>query len=153
LFAHVDAWQWTPDLIWFDNLKSYGTPNYYVQKLFSNNKGTDVIPMLSDNAPLTGQYSLYASAVLDKSSNEIVMKLVNAGDKNMTAVINIAGAKKLNPKATMTILKANTRDAVNSIESPTTISPVDKLLDIKSSRLELALEPMSFYVVRIKQSR
>jgi alpha-N-arabinofuranosidase len=31
LFAHVDAWQWTPDLIWFDNLRSYGTPNYYVQ--------------------------------------------------------------------------------------------------------------------------
>ena len=31
LLAHVDAWQWTPDLIWFDNLRSYGTPNYYVQ--------------------------------------------------------------------------------------------------------------------------
>ena len=40
LFAHVDAWQWTPDLIWFDNLRSYGTPNYYVQKLFANNTGT-----------------------------------------------------------------------------------------------------------------
>ena len=26
LFAHVDAWQWTPNLIWFDNLRSYGTP-------------------------------------------------------------------------------------------------------------------------------
>jgi alpha-N-arabinofuranosidase len=35
LFAHVDAWQWTPDLIWFNNLKSFGTANYYVQKLFS----------------------------------------------------------------------------------------------------------------------
>ncbi len=21
LFAHVDAWQWNPDLIWFDNLR------------------------------------------------------------------------------------------------------------------------------------
>ena len=40
LFAHSEGWQWTPDLIWFDNLKSYGTPNYYVQKLFSLNKGT-----------------------------------------------------------------------------------------------------------------
>ena len=39
LFAHVDGWQWTPDLIWFDNLRSYGTADYYVQKLFSNNKG------------------------------------------------------------------------------------------------------------------
>jgi alpha-L-arabinofuranosidase len=39
LFAHVDAWQWRPDLIWFDNLSVVATPNYYVQKLFSNNKG------------------------------------------------------------------------------------------------------------------
>ena len=33
LFAHVDGWQWTPDLIWVDNLRTYGTPNYYVQKI------------------------------------------------------------------------------------------------------------------------
>jgi hypothetical protein len=25
LFAHIDGWQWTPNLIWFDNLRSYGT--------------------------------------------------------------------------------------------------------------------------------
>ena len=36
LLAHVDAWQWRPDLIWFDNLTTIGTPNYYVQKFFSN---------------------------------------------------------------------------------------------------------------------
>ena len=26
LLAHTEGWQWTPDLIWFDNLKSFGTP-------------------------------------------------------------------------------------------------------------------------------
>jgi Alpha-L-arabinofuranosidase C-terminus. len=36
LFAHVDAWQWRPDLIWFDNLNSMATPiimfkNYFLQ--------------------------------------------------------------------------------------------------------------------------
>jgi len=30
LFAHTDAWQWTPNMIWFDNMRSFGTPNYYV---------------------------------------------------------------------------------------------------------------------------
>ena len=39
LFAHTDAWQWAPDLIWYDNLQSYGTPSYYVQQLFSVNNG------------------------------------------------------------------------------------------------------------------
>jgi len=43
LLAHSDAWQWRPDLIWFDNLRTVATPNYYVQQLFSTNKGTDVV--------------------------------------------------------------------------------------------------------------
>jgi alpha-N-arabinofuranosidase len=58
LFAHVDGWQWTPDLIWFNNLKSYATPNYYVQKLFSNNKGTDLIKISENGKPLKGEIIL-----------------------------------------------------------------------------------------------
>lgn len=40
LFAKIGSTQWTPDLIWFDNTQVYGTPSYYVQKLFSTNCGT-----------------------------------------------------------------------------------------------------------------
>jgi len=40
LFARVDATQWKPDLIWFDKDTSYGSPDYYVQYMYSNNKGT-----------------------------------------------------------------------------------------------------------------
>ncbi|MCO6045457.1 DUF1080 domain-containing protein [Aeoliella sp. ICT_H6.2] len=49
LMAHVDAWQWTPDLIWFDNLSSYATPNYYVQQLFSLHRGDVVLPLEIDD--------------------------------------------------------------------------------------------------------
>ncbi|MEO8406274.1 MAG: alpha-L-arabinofuranosidase C-terminal domain-containing protein, partial [Chitinophagaceae bacterium] len=69
LFANIDGWQWTPDMIWVDNLHVYGTPNYYVQKLFSLNKGTNVVPLLQDNKVLAGQDSLYASATIDKNTN------------------------------------------------------------------------------------
>jgi alpha-L-arabinofuranosidase len=51
LFAHVEGWQWTPDLIWTDNLRSYATPNYYVQQLFSRNRGDVVLPV-SNDAPV-----------------------------------------------------------------------------------------------------
>src|SRR5205085_11852950 len=81
LFAHVDGWQWTPDLIWVNNLESYGTPNYYVQKLYSTNKGTHTVPALQNGKPLTGQDSLYASAVIDKKNNELIIKIVNASGK------------------------------------------------------------------------
>jgi alpha-L-arabinofuranosidase len=45
LFAHADAWQWVPDLIWFDNLNAYGTPSYYVQQMFGRNRGDVVLPL------------------------------------------------------------------------------------------------------------
>lgn len=43
LFAKVGHQQWAPNLIWFDNEKSFGTPSYYVQKLFGNNLPTDLV--------------------------------------------------------------------------------------------------------------
>jgi alpha-L-arabinofuranosidase len=45
LFAHVDGWQWTPNLIWADNLRVFGTPSYYVQQLFSRHRGDRVLPL------------------------------------------------------------------------------------------------------------
>ncbi len=45
LFAHIEGWQWTPNLIWTDNLRSYGTPNYYAQQLFSRNRGDVMLPV------------------------------------------------------------------------------------------------------------
>jgi alpha-L-arabinofuranosidase len=45
LFAHIDAWQWRPNLIWCDNLRVMGTPNYHVQKLFSLHSGDVALPV------------------------------------------------------------------------------------------------------------
>ena len=77
LFAHVDAWQWRTDMIWFDKLNVVATPNYYVQKLFSNNKGTNVVPITENEKPVTGKDSLYSSAVIDKQKGELIIKIVN----------------------------------------------------------------------------
>ena len=55
LFAHVTGWQWTPDLIWFDNTRSYATPNYYVQQLFSINKGRLLSIFLTGGCLLPGR--------------------------------------------------------------------------------------------------
>ena len=37
LFNKIGSTQWNVDLIWFDNVKAFCTPSYYVQKLFMNN--------------------------------------------------------------------------------------------------------------------
>ena len=116
LFAHVDGWQWTPDLIWFDNLKSYGTANYYVQKLFSTNKGTDALTILLENKPLTGQEGLYASAVIDRKSGEIILKIVNTSADVLNKKILLQTSGKINAKAMITVLKSDKLNAMNSIE-------------------------------------
>lgn len=38
LFAKDGSLQWTPDLIWLNNTKSYGSPSYYAQQMFGTNK-------------------------------------------------------------------------------------------------------------------
>lgn len=44
LFANVNGIQWRPDLIYYDNSRTSGTPSYYVQRLFSQNRGDVVLP-------------------------------------------------------------------------------------------------------------
>jgi alpha-L-arabinofuranosidase len=44
LFGNVNKLHWYPDLIYFNSNSSFGTPSYYVQKLFANNIGSKYIP-------------------------------------------------------------------------------------------------------------
>jgi alpha-L-arabinofuranosidase len=45
LFNKIGNSQWTPDLIWFTNTRSYGTPSYHVQKLFGTNRPDVLLPI------------------------------------------------------------------------------------------------------------
>jgi alpha-L-arabinofuranosidase len=45
LFANVHYKKWNPDLIDFDSSRVYGIPSYYVQKMFSENRGDVVLPV------------------------------------------------------------------------------------------------------------
>lgn len=155
LFAHADGWQWTPDLIWVDNLHVYGTPNYYVQKLYSLNKGTNVLSLTQTDKPLAGQDSLYASAAWDQATSEVILKLVNVSTKTQTRTIQLNGAKKLDASGKLTLLKNESLDAVNSFENATKVSPVEQTIPVDSRKktLSMTLEPRSLSVVRLKVAR
>jgi alpha-L-arabinofuranosidase len=126
LFAHVDGWQWTPDMIWVDNLESFATPNYYVQQLFSLNKGTNVVSLLQNNKPVAGQDSVYASAAIDKNTNELIVKLVNVSRKTQMKEIQVEGIKKLDQNARLIILKSEELGDVNSLDQPEKIKPTEQ---------------------------
>ena len=45
LFNKTGCSQWNVDLIWFNNMSVFGTPSYYVQKLFMNNLPDSLLPV------------------------------------------------------------------------------------------------------------
>lgn len=149
LFAHVDAWQWTPDLIWFDNLRSYGTPNYYVQKMFSTNRGTHGVPVLAGGSPLSGQDSLFASSVIDRQKGEIILKLVNASSSSKPLNIKLEGIKSIRKQGAMQVLAASDKGAVNSLEQPLAVAPKEVALPLKGKTVSVSLQPMSMNVIKI----
>ncbi len=149
LFAHIDAWQWAPDMIWVDNLQCYGTPDYYVQKSFSLNKGTAVASILLDHKAVTGQDGLYASAVIDQQKKELIIKIVNYADQQKSAIFQVENAKKFKTTGLIAEMTGSSFNQVNSFEQPSAISPKQGDVKLKSGALNISLKAYSFYVIKI----
>lgn len=149
LFAHVNRWQWTPDLIWFDNLSSFGTANYLVQKLFSNNAGTKTISIKSAGANISGQEGIYGSASIDEKTSEVIVKLVNTGSIAKTIDLNIKGLAKKSIGKSIEISE-NDPGKFNTIEEPQKIKTKESLISLEKGKAMFSLEPYSFKVFRIK---
>lgn len=150
LFAHAEGWQWTPDLIWFNNLQSYGTPNYYVQKLYGVNRGTHVVPITLNNETVTGQNGLYANAAIDSVTKEVIIKLVNTGATAQNSEITIEGARKLAATATVDVLKNGELQQANTFAQPAAVSPTRETIKLKGKKVPVTLAPYSFQVIKVK---
>lgn len=151
LFAHVDGWQWTPNLIWFDNLRSYGTPNYYVQQLFSLYKGTDVVPLLFNGKAVAGQEGCYVTACVDRNTNQLIIKFVNSSTSSKTVSFNMEGSTAYQKLVRIITLRSDKKDAENSLAKPEVISPVTKEIEFNGPSLDINIEPSSLKVIVLKK--
>ena len=126
LFAHVEGWQWRPDLIWMDNLTTVRTPNYYVQQLYSCNAGTNVLSLTENKQPVTGQDGLCASAVYDKNTKKYIVKIVNVGDQPQQIKLTFKGMKAL-PSAENIQLTTLHGDLMscNTVKNKKAVTPVE----------------------------
>lgn len=149
LMAHAEGWQWTPDMIWFNNLESYGTANYQVQKMYATNKGTDLLSITKEGKPVTGQGDLYATAAKDSNKKELIIKLVNTSNSNQNITVNLSG-KKVSSKGTMTVLTSNSLVDENSFETPDKISPKESAFKLKGKKAIVDLQANSFVILKFK---
>lgn len=155
LFAHVDGWQWRPDMIWFDNQRSVRTVSYYVQQLYAHNKGTNTLTLTMDGKNVTGaedQNGLFASAVWDDTEKEIIVKIVNTSDESQPIKLNFSGIKR-NEKLTdgrVITLQSNDLEAENTLDNPLLIVPMENRVSIDSNVLETNIDSHSFYIYKFR---
>lgn len=149
LFAHKEAWQWRPDLIWFDNLSFVKTPNYYVQQLFGNNAGTHVLALTMNGKAVSGQQNLYATAASDATDNTLIIKIASTGIDQKKISFILEGLKAGVHAVTLTHLNSSDLNAKNSFETPDLITPKVVHSYIKDNKMDIALPPLSFTILRI----
>ncbi len=147
LFAHVEGWQWRPDLIWMDNLTTVRTPNYYVQQLYGQNPGTHVLSLLEGKKPVTGQNGLCASAVYDKNTNGYIVKMTNTSTEPKEVVITFKGIKSLG-NGKVTTLHADRMDAANTIEKKNNVVPKTADVQADGNVLRTTIPAKTFAVYR-----
>jgi len=147
LFANTEAWQWTPDLIWVDSLNVTRTPNYFVQQMFSCNRGDEVLPLEISGVENTN--SIYASAVKDEVAGEIILKLVNAGAQPCRLKIQVAGGKKKSGDAVFAVLAAAELSAENPAGKPLKVVPQNGVVPLNRGGLEHLFPARSLTVIRI----
>ena len=156
LFAHVEGWQWRPDMIWFDNLNSVRTTSYYVQQLFAHNKGTNVLPLTMNKKNVTGaegQNGLFASAVYDKDKNELIVKVANTSATAQPISLNFEGLKKQDVLSDGRCIKLHSLDLDkdNTLEQPSAITPQETPVSIEGNVFVTELEPTTFAVYKFKK--
>ncbi|MDE6619100.1 MAG: alpha-L-arabinofuranosidase [Lachnospiraceae bacterium] len=98
MLCNVDYVNWKPDMLWFNNHAILKTPNYYVQKLFMQNQGTDavafetasldeVIPLVDEKA-ITGNFAIAGNDIEGRIWDVKVTDL-NTGDVTKLRDISI----------------------------------------------------------------
>jgi len=160
------AWQWDSDLIGYDALSSYGSPSYYVQKLFSQYLGNKIVPATVvnvpvQNRPLTKKDSadgitsktvptVFYSATMNDTTGAVYLKIVNTTAKKQAIKINLNGVGKVAPNATLAVVKGNKPEDTNTITEPANITPVTTTIKGVANSFTRNLDPYSVSILQLQ---
>jgi alpha-N-arabinofuranosidase len=160
------AWQWDSDLIGYDALTSYGSPSYYVQKLFSQYLGNKIVPVAAENVPTQERPmsrrdsaekithkpvpTLFYAATKDSKTGMLYLKLVNTTGKEQTVQLNLKGVVSVTADATVTVIKGDKPEDTNSITEPEKIVPASSTIKGVKQNFEHVLPPYSVSILQIQ---
>ena len=149
LMAHADGWQWTPDMIWFNNLESFGTPNYQVQKMYSTNPGTDLLKITENGEKIIGKGGLYATVAKDANTNELIIKVINTSEVGQNLSIIMEGGTTQESVEVLT-MAMDDLEAENSFKDPFKISPKKGTASVEGNMLKASIPAQAFNIYKVK---
>ena len=105
--------------------------------------------ILQDGNAVTGKDSLYASSVLDKKTNELIVKLVNSSSASQTIELNLEGIRLANKNTTLLQLSGNDLNSYNKLDELDKLAPVEKSITVSTNKFTHQLVPYSVNVFKI----
>ena len=151
LFANVNpitpTWlsggaTWNTDLIGFDALTSFGSPSYYAQKMFYNNRADTSLPVDMPDG-------IYAAAGRMDANGDLILKVVNMAPEPRSLQINFQGVREVGATASGEVLTGNPGD-VNSVEEPMKVAPRPVLITNAAPNFAHEFPASSVTVIRFK---
>jgi len=138
------AMQWDTDLIGYNAERSYGSPSYYAQVIFSQNLGSE-----KPSSDIQGAGPRFFYSVTENTSQKrLYLKLVNASSDAQTIDIQLSGAQPV-PEGKLILLSAHDTQATNTIDQPDNIVPVESRLRNISGTLHYRAPAYSIQVLQI----
>lgn len=144
IFANINDRRWAPDMIQFDSKKAFGTPSYYVQKMMANHIGTRTMEVYQENTIS----KLFSSATYNEATQEIILKVVNMGNENAPAIIDLSDEPI--EKGIWHQLYAASGSAENSLENPKNVFPTQKELESFIGKTTIEIPAFSLNIFRFK---
>ena len=136
--------QWETDLIGYDTLKSYGSPAYFAQVMFSSYLGDHTL-----GSKLEGGSPKFFYSITGDAKKHLYLKLVNGESVEQQVNVDLRGAK-LASTAKLVTLSARDTQATNSIDRPDLVLPVETLLHNVNSHLRHTMPPYSIQVIEFQ---
>jgi alpha-N-arabinofuranosidase len=134
--------QWETNLIGYDTLKSYGSPAYYAQVMFSSYLGDHTLASELQN----GGPKFFYSITADSAKKRLYLKFVNGESLPQPVDIDLTEVK-LAPTAKLVTLSAKDTQATNNIDHPQQVIPAESAVHPLSGHLHHLMPAYSIQVI------
>ncbi|HTL72938.1 MAG TPA: alpha-L-arabinofuranosidase C-terminal domain-containing protein, partial [bacterium] len=94
--------------------------------------------------------SIFYSATRDTVSGKIIVKIVNRADAPQDLKVEISGVETIAPEGQAIVLKADNRDATNSLKEPEKVIPVMETVAGLGTSFTRNYPPCSITILELK---